>query len=145
MEEGCDTEFSDLLNDLESNDANLYDYPISFADSATLEMNNRYAVFVDSSSFSTTADLKEAIAHEVGHCATGCTHTLSSPLDLIEKHEYQANRWAIERYLPFEEINQAMKKGYREPWELADYFNVSERFIRKAINYYTGPRGKHFG
>ena len=89
--------------------------------------------------------MKEAIAHEAGHCATGCTHKISSPLDLVAKHEYKANRWAIERYLPFNDINSAIKAGYTEPWELADYFNVTEKFIRKAIRYYTECRGNHFG
>jgi hypothetical protein len=89
--------------------------------------------------------MKEAIAHEAGHCATGCTHKVSSSLDLVAKHEYKADRWAIERYLPFNDINAAVKDGHTETWDLADYFNVSEKFIRKALHYYTGPRGKHFG
>lgn len=108
-------------------------------------MNKKYAVFVDPDYFSSIKEMKEAIAHEAGHCATGCTHKISSPLDLVAKHEYKANRWAIERYLPFNDINSAIKAGYTEPWELADYFNVTEKFIRKAIRYYTECRGKHFG
>lgn len=142
--EGCFTEVTDLYDDLQNVGATLCLYPIGFVDAATLEMNKQYAVFVDPSYFSTVMKMKEAIAHEIGHCATGCTHKVSSPLDLVAKHEYKANRWAIEKYLPFEAINSAMKKGCTEPWELADYFNVSEEFIRKAIRYYTGPRGKHF-
>ncbi len=78
--------------------------------------------------------MKSAIAHEVGHCATGCTHKVSSPLDLVEKHEFKANRWAIERYLPFEAMNDAMEHGYVETWALADYFDLSEDFIVMAIS-----------
>lgn len=100
---------------------------------------------IDPSCFTSIREMKEAIAHEAGHCATGCTHKISSSLDLVEKHEYKANRWAIERYLPFDDINSAIKAGYTDLWELADYLNVSEKFLRKAIGYYTGPRGKHFG
>lgn len=107
-------------------------------------MNKRYAVFIDPDCFSSIKDIKEAIAHEIGHCATGCTHKLSSPLDLIEKHEYEANRWAIEKYLPFEAINEAIKAGHTETWELADYFGVSESAIKMALNYYTERRGMRF-
>lgn len=139
------TKIADLYNDLRQNDATLCLYPIEFVDAATIEINKRYAVFVDPDCFSSIKEMKEAIAHEIGHCATGCTHKVSSPLDLVEKHEYKADRWAIERYLPFASINSAVRKGYTEIWELADYLNVSEVSIRKAIRYYTGPRGLHFG
>ena len=88
--------------------------------------------------------MKGAIVHEVGHCATGCTHKVSSSLDLISKHEFKANRWAIERYLPFDEMNKAMKLGFVEPWALADYFDFPEEFIIKAIRYYTICRNKKF-
>lgn len=89
--------------------------------------------------------MKGALAHEVGHCATGCTHKVSSSLDLVEKHEYTANRWAIERYLPFDAMNDAMEHGYVEPWALAEYFDLPENFILKAIRYYTIYRGQKFG
>ncbi len=89
--------------------------------------------------------MKGAIAHELGHCATRCTHKVSSSLDLVEKHEYTANRWAIEQYLPFDAMNDAMEQGYVETWALADYFDLSEDFILKAIKYYTIYEGKKFG
>lgn len=80
--------------------------------------------------------------HEIGHCATGCTHKVSSQLDLIAKHEYKANRWAIEKYVPFEQLNLAMSNGYTEIWQLSEYFDLSEEFIKKAISYYTISRNK---
>ena len=142
---GYFTEITDLYDDLRKNDATLCLYPIGFVDAATIEMDKRYAVFVDPDYFSSIKEMKEAIAHEAGHCATGCTHKVSSSLDLIEKHEYKADRWAIEKYLPFDEINKAVKAGYTETWELADYFDVSEQAIKKALSYYIERRGKHFG
>lgn len=108
-------------------------------------MGGQYAIFVDQSKFPTARGMKGAIAHEVGHCATGCTHIVSSPLDLVAKHEFKANRWAIERYLSFDVMNDAMEHGYVEPWALADYFDLPEDFIVKAISYYTVNQGKKFG
>lgn len=35
-----------------------------------------------------------------------------------------------------EELNEAVSEGYTELWELADYFNVSEDFMKKAICWY---------
>ena len=42
-------------------------------------------------------------------------------------------------------MNDAMEHGYVEPWALADYFDISENFIIKAIEYYTVYQGKKFG
>ncbi|WP_101697023.1 ImmA/IrrE family metallo-endopeptidase [Clostridium minihomine] len=84
--------------------------------------------------------MKCVLAHELGHCATGCTHKVSSLLDLIEKHEYKANRWAIEQYIPFDEMSRAIKQGYTERWQLAEYFDMPEPFIQKALNYYFSAR-----
>lgn len=138
-------ELLDLVEDIQNVGAELYWYPVGFVDAATLEINKQYAIFIDQSKFSTTRSMKGAIAHELGHCATGCTHKVCSPFDLVEKHEYIANRWAIERYLPFELMKDAMEHGYAETWSLADYFDVPEDFVIKAIQYYTVHQGRKFG
>ena len=143
--EGHCTELSDLVEDIQKTGADLYWYPVDFTDATTLEMDRQYAIFIDQSKYETARSLKGALAHEVGHCATGCTHKICSALDLVEKHEYAANCWAIERYLPFEVMNDAMEHGYVETWALADYFDLPEDFIIKAIRYYTVRRGRKFG
>jgi hypothetical protein len=135
----------DLVEDIQNVGAELYWYPVGFVDAATLEINKQYAIFIDQSKFSTTRSMKGAIAHELGHCATGCTHKVCSPIDLVEKHEYIANRWAIERYLPFDVMKDAMEHGYVETWSLADYFDLPEDFVIKAIQYYTVHQGRKFG
>ena len=96
---------------------------------------------LDTSRVKTIAQIKTALIHETGHCATGCTHHLDSSLDLIGQHEYKANRWAVERFLPFDELQQAMKDGYTEPWQLAEYFDISEQAVRWALYYYIDCRG----
>lgn len=62
----------------------------------------------------------------------------------MKKHEYKANRWKIERYLPFDIMKDAMEHGYIEPWALADYFDVPEEDIVMAIQYYIERRGMKF-
>lgn len=88
--------------------------------------------------------MKATLIHEVGHCATGCTHHLDSSFELIGQHEHKANRWAAERFLPFVKLQKAMGEGYTQPWELAEYFGVSEDAIKWALNYYTENCGLSF-
>lgn len=75
----------------------------------------------------------ERIAHEMGHCMTDSFYAGYSPFELRQKHENRANAWAIKRLIPFPSLCRAVKSGYREPWELAEYFGVSESFVKKAI------------
>lgn len=133
-------DLSQLYEDLRAQSISLYLREIGFCEAATIEYRGKYAVFLDPVCFSSLRRMKAVLAHEIGHCATGCTHRVSSPLDLIERHEYKANRWAIERCIPYEELREAMRNGVREPWQLAEYFDLPEEFVRRAISYYTGPR-----
>jgi len=90
------------------------------------------------------SDETVSLAHEVGHCVTGSFYNIYSPLDRRERHEHNADVWAIKKLLPFIEMEGAMRAGYVEVWELADYFGVTEDFIRKAEWYYTEVLGLSF-
>ena len=102
----------------------------------TIQMNQRYAIFVDAESVPTTAEESCIVAHELGHCDTGSTHAVFSPLDLVAKHEYAANKEAVHRLVPYADMLKAIRSGYTEVWQLADQFNVTEDFIRLADYIY---------
>lgn len=104
--------------------------------SMTLEMDKNYGIFVDERKIGSSTEELEIIAHECGHFYTGATHRVGSPFDLIERHEVRADRWAIERLVPKENFDIAIRSGAVEPWELAELFNVSQPFVEKAIDYY---------
>ena len=75
----------------------------------------------------------EKMAHEMGHCMTDSFYAGYSPFELRAKHENTANEWAVNKIVPFGALCKAVKHGYRELWELAEYFDVSCHFIEKAI------------
>lgn len=76
------------------------------------------------------------LAHELGHCETGAVYNAYALCDVKEKHEKTAQRWAYQRLLPWRELCKAQKKGYTEPWQLAEYFDLPEDFIRQALAFY---------
>lgn len=85
------------------------------------------------------SDSKEelvCLSHEIGHCETGSFYNIHSPLDIRQKHEARADRWAIKKLIPKDELDEAVKCGIVEMWELAEYFGVPEKFISKACTYY---------
>lgn len=131
-----------IYNDMKKQNISLYVYDVGPEKSVTVELNQKYAVFIDPFRTGSIPEIKRALIHETGHCATGCTHKVSSPLDLVTKHEYKANRWAIERYIPFGELQIAISQGYTERWQMAEYFDLPEPFISKALDYYFVTKEK---
>lgn len=82
-------------------------------------------------------DERMKLAHELGHCITGSFYNAYATADCRQRHENQADKWAIQKLVPSDELKDAVSLGYSEPWELADYFEVTEDFIKKAVCYYT--------
>ena len=79
----------------------------------------------------------ECLAHELGHCMTDSFYAGCSPFDVRIKHEHRANKWAIRQIMPFDELCEAVKSGHRELWQLAEYFDVSTKFVEKAIAFHS--------
>ena len=128
--EGRMASLATIYQDVRRLGVTLIPYSIGFADAATLEMDGRYGIFLDFDQFETVADFTAALAHEVGHCATGATHAVHSPFELVAQHEDRANRWHYEHYLPFSELQ-----------ELAEATGWPEKTVRDALEYYTQRRG----
>ena len=126
----------DLYNEMIENGILLFDYKQNGTAAATIRINETYGVFLDSRILDTLAKEKTIVAHECGHCFTGSTHAIYSPFDVIEKHEYKANKWAAHRVMPIEEIKKSLRDGCVEPWQLAERFNVTEDFVKTALYIY---------
>ncbi len=115
----------------------IYSFDLPQTQSLSL-MNNdgSCAVAIDPFGLNSTKDEKIRLAHELGHCVTGSFYNRYSDFDIKAKSEYRADKWAIKKLIPKDELQAAFEQGYTEPWDLAEYFNVTEEFIVKAVNYY---------
>lgn len=94
-------------------------------------------IAIDSSKVKSVSDINVKFAHELGHCKTGSFYNKHSPFDVISKHEYHADKWAVQKLVPYNDFISACKRGCTEVWELADYFDVTEDFIRRAYEIYS--------
>lgn len=102
-----------------------------------LNADGTWGIFFDRGRMDNTAEEYSAALHEGGHYATGTTHQTSSPYDLVEKHEYKADKWAVQHAFSAEELDEAVASGHTEIWQLAEHFGVTEELMRKAVCYYT--------
>ena len=112
------------------------DFPLTGVKSLSLPGN----IAINETAFESAAEKATCIAHELGHCETGSFYSIHCKFDLREKHEYRANKWAYLHFLPPDEITLAVKSGITEKWELAEYFNVTEQLLHKAIEYYKNNK-----
>lgn len=105
---------------------------------SVMQEDGSCAIAMDPWRMPTLADEKVKLAHELGHCETGSFYNRWAACDVRQKHELRANRWAYEKLVPEDELWEVMRRGYRELWELAEYFDVTEEFLRGALAYYRG-------
>ena len=77
------------------------------------------------------------LSHELGHCVTGSFYNIHAAIDHRQRHENRANKWAIHTLIPVEALDDAIAEGCTEVWELAERFQVTEAFIRKAVCLYV--------
>ena len=52
------------------------------------------------------------------------------------KQELLARKWAYEKIVPIEYIHFAISDGHTEIWDMADYLDIDEEFLRDALKYY---------
>ena len=77
------------------------------------------------------------LSHEIGHCVTGSFYNIYAAVDSRQRHENRADKWAIRQLIPVDALDDAVAHGVTEFWELAEQFDVTEEFARKAVCYYV--------
>lgn len=103
---------------------------------STMDSEGQCYIAIDPRRIASGADEKSKLAHELGHCMTGSFYNVYSPYDSRQRNENHADKWAIKKLIPEEELEEAVADGCTEIWELADHFDVTEDFMRKAISWY---------
>ncbi len=137
-------ELSQFYRYCRQNDVDIIPYAGIPQPGATIRDGDNYAVFLDFQQIRTTRLFRGVCAHELSHLSTGALHRPASPYDLAERSEYRANRHFAQQYLSVKEFKEAFRLGFTQLWELADYFDLPEQDIEKALTYWTTSRGIDF-
>ena len=118
-------------------------FPLSVEPSMAIQFKDTYAIALDPSKISSSAETNTLLAHELGHCKTGSFYNPYAKLDIRAKHENKADKWAIRHLIPFAKLRSAISDGCTELWALAEYFEVTEDFMAKAIHWYANGNLAH--
>lgn len=94
-------------------------------------------IALDPERIANEADERVKLAHELGHCITGAFYNKYSRYDCRQRHENTADKWAVQQLITADDLDDAVADGCSELWELADRFNVTEEFVKKAVCFYV--------
>lgn len=111
--------------------------PMRRATSLSVPLGDGYAIALDPWKLGTIAQETVCLAHELGHCETGSFYNQYAALDVRQRHENRADKWAIRRLVPEDDLDAAMADGCNTIPALADRFGVTEPFMRKAVCWYA--------
>lgn len=77
----------------------------------------------------TLAERTSVTYHEAGH-----HHTMIDGNHA--KTEARADRWAVKKLVPIQSLIKALVEGCRNSHEVAEYLQVSEKFLYKTLDIY---------
>ena len=126
----------DLYSYAESKGIDVDWFTMEQAESLSMPIEGGYGIALDPWKLTTIADEYCKLAHELGHCETGSFYNRCATCDVRQQHENRADKWAIKKLIPKDELNKAVEDGYTEIFDLAEYFGVTEDFMKKTVCWY---------
>lgn len=81
------------------------------------------------------------LAEELGHHYTTAGNILDQSNTVNRKQELKARLWAYNKLIGLQGLIRAFENGYRTWDEVADYLEVSEEFLREAVDCYRSKYG----
>lgn len=101
------------------------------------------AIAIDTHAIEVESEEKRVLSEEIAHLECGLTYSLKqihSPIYplIVHKAETQARHKSAQRLVPFDELKIAVEKYYcREVWQIAEYFQVPDKTVEDALEYYN--------
>ncbi|MBE6729141.1 MAG: ImmA/IrrE family metallo-endopeptidase [Ruminococcaceae bacterium] len=129
-------ELNDLYEIANRNNIKVMDFNLPENTAVTIEIGDGCYVGVNPAVFTSSRQEKVVIAHELGHIETGSLYSVGENKTERCKKEAKAQKWAVESLVPFDQLKEAIDKGYDDNQSLAEYFDVTEEFMFNVLLYY---------
>lgn len=132
------TKFEKLIQEAEDNGVHVYDFDLGWEELEGLYIDGNVAL---STKIETSERKACILAEELGHHYTTVGNILDQNDVGNRKQERKARAWAYEKMIPLNSIKKAIKKGFCETWEIAEFLEVDEKFLKEAIKHYEEVDG----
>ena len=126
-----------LYDIAKTDDITVFAFDMNVCESISVLKEGNCYIAIDPFKIKNTSDEKVKLAHELGHCETGAFYNQYAVCDIREKHERRADKWAIKKLVPKDELKEACKWCHNV-WELSEHFDVTQDFMQKALEFYKG-------
>ncbi len=116
----------------------IFPYELPETGSMALDLEDgHYCIGLDHHVLETESQERTHLTHELGHCITGSFYNRYATCDVRKRHENRADKWAVCKLIPVDELDRAIDHGLTQFWELAEFFGVTEDLVKKAVCWYT--------
>lgn len=109
--------------------------PCKLQNNVCLSLENGRIVGVDESRLLTEAEKNTVLIHEDGHFISKAFYKPFSVYQIKAQAEYRANKAAMLKYIPYQELLGMMRRGV-PLWDIAEHFCVTPECIQKAYDFY---------
>lgn len=127
-----------LLNTADRAGLMVKEKPLSESDG--LIKGNRIAIRKD---IPTQAEKSCVLAEELGHYFTSAGNILDQTDIVNRKQEYRARLYGYNLKIGLTGIISAHTAGCRNLYEMADYLDVTEEYLKEALNCYQSKYGEY--
>lgn len=127
-----------LLNTADQAGLTVKEKPLSESDG--LIKGNRIAIRKD---IPTQAEKSCVLAEELGHYFTSAGNILDQTDIVNRKQEYRARLYGYNLQIGLRGIISAHTAGCRNLYEMADYLDVTEEYLKEALDCYRSKYGEY--
>lgn len=127
-----------LLNAADQTGLTVKEKPLSESDG--LIKGNRIAIRKD---IPTQAEKSCVLAEELGHYFTSAGNILDQTDIVNRKQEYRARLYGYNLQIGLRGIISAHTAGCRNLYEMADYLDVTEEYLKETLNCYQSKYGEY--
>lgn len=89
----------------------------------------------------TTAEKADVLAEELGHHYTSVGNIIDLSIAQNRKQERHARLWGYNRRIGLLGLIKAFERGCRNRYEIAEYLEVTEKFLQDALDCYRDKYG----
>lgn len=130
--------YDDVLMEAESKGLIVREKSLNSSDGRILD--NRIAI---RKTIPTTIEKSCVLAEEMGHYHTGCGNITRLKTVSDRKQEYRARLYGYNLKIGFIGIIKAYKHGCRSLYEIADFLDATEDYLKEAIECYKSKYGEY--
>ena len=131
------TAYEELLQEAEDNNIEVMEF-IFRGSNKGMYSDGIIAIRKD---INTNTEKKCILAEELGHYHTSKGNILDLKSVSNRKQERQARKWSYEKLVPLKSIIKASFECCTNIYELAEYLDVTEDFLKEVLQYYQSKYG----